>query len=53
MVMRVLPSVTFILAEGFETAECGLILSPHLNEEGVAHPTWHSLLLDSVLCPIE
>lgn len=32
--IRILPSVTFNLVEGFETAECSLILSPHLSEVG-------------------
>lgn len=32
----ILPSLTFILAEGFETAECGLIPSTHLREAGTA-----------------
>lgn len=32
----ILPSLTFILAEGFETAECGLIPSTHLREAGAA-----------------
>lgn len=31
---RILPSVTFIPAEGFETAECNLIPCPLLSEVG-------------------
>lgn len=39
--VQILPSVTFILVEGFETAD--LIPNPRLSEVHTAQPIWHLL----------